>query len=84
MSTAIDSAGRLVIPKAVREAAGILPGIPLEVVFRDGRIEIAPAPVEVTISTVEGVAVAAPCEPVPLLSAGTVGATRDQLRGGRS
>lgn len=80
MSTAIDSAGRLVIPKAVRDAAGILPGTPLEVRFRDGRIEIEPAPIYVSVETVAGVAVASSREPVPMLSADIVTATRDRLR----
>lgn len=80
MSTAIDSAGRLVIPKAVRDAAGILPGTPLEVRFRDGRIEIEPAPIDVSVETVAGVAVASSREPVPILSADIVAATRDRLR----
>ncbi len=60
MSTAIDSAGRLVIPKAVRDAAGIQPGTPLEIRFRDGRIEIEPTPLEVSIEDLQGVAVASP------------------------
>lgn len=80
MSTAIDSAGRLVIPKAVRDAAGILPGTPLEVRYRDGRIEIEPIPLDVSVELVEGVAVASPREPVPVLLADTVTATRDRLR----
>lgn len=80
MSTAIDSAGRLVIPKAVRDAAGILPGTPLEVRFRDGRIEIEPAPIDVSVETVAGVAVASSREPVPMLSADIVTAARDHLR----
>ncbi len=80
MRTAIDSAGRLVIPKAVRDAAGIQPGTPLEVRFRDGRIEIEPAPLVVSIRSVGGVAVASPDEPVPILSATEVAITRDRLR----
>jgi AbrB family looped-hinge helix DNA binding protein len=80
MSTAIDSAGRLVIPKAVRDAAGIAPGTPLEVRFRDGRIEIEPVPLDVSVEAIDGVAVASPQEPVPVLSAETVAATRDRLR----
>ena len=80
MTTAIDPAGRLVIPKAVREAAGIQPGTPLEVRYRDGRIEIAPAPLDVSIEIVGGVAVASPREPVPVLSAEIVAATRDHVR----
>lgn len=80
MSTAIDSAGRLVIPKAVRDAAGIAPGTPLEVRFRDGRIEIEPVPLDVTVETIDGVAIASSQDPVPVLSAEAVAATRDRLR----
>ena len=80
MSTAIDSSGRLVIPKAVRDAAGIQPGMPLAIRFRDGRIEIEPAHLEVVIETMGGVAVASPVEPVPALSPGMVDATGDHLR----
>ncbi len=80
MSTAIDAAGRLVIPKAVREAAGIQPGTPLDIRFRDGRIEIAPAPLEVSIDDHHGVAVASPRQPVPVLSADVVRSVRDNLR----
>ena len=42
MRTTIDSAGRVVIPKAVREAAGLEAGAEVEVEFRDGRIELEP------------------------------------------
>lgn len=44
MRTAIDSAGRVVIPKALRDALGLSAGQPLDVVVREGRLEIAPAP----------------------------------------
>lgn len=43
MQTTIDSAGRIVIPKAIRDDAGLEPGTELEIEFRDGRIEIEPA-----------------------------------------
>ena len=36
----IDQAGRVVIPKEIRAAAGIEPGMPLVIMSRDGRIEI--------------------------------------------
>lgn len=42
MRTTIDAAGRVVIPKAVRDAAGLGAGTEVEVDFRDGRIEIEP------------------------------------------
>ena len=80
MSTAIDSAGRLVIPKAVRDAAGISPGTPLQVRFRDGRIEIEPVPLDVSVRSVDGVAVASPREPVAVLPAEAVDSTRARLR----
>jgi AbrB family looped-hinge helix DNA binding protein len=49
MKASIDDAGRMVIPKAVREAAGLRPGEPLEISYRDGRIEIEPAAAEVKL-----------------------------------
>jgi AbrB family looped-hinge helix DNA binding protein len=40
MKNTIDNAGRVVIPKAIREAAGLKPGSPLKIEYRDGRVEI--------------------------------------------
>jgi AbrB family looped-hinge helix DNA binding protein len=45
----MDRAGRVVIPKPIREKAGLRPGEPLEVTYRHGRIEIEPAASEVTL-----------------------------------
>ncbi len=42
MRATIDGAGRIVIPKAVREAAGLQAGAEVDVRFRDGYIEIEP------------------------------------------
>ena len=90
----MDSAGRLVIPKAVREKAGLSPSTPLDVRFHDGRVEIEPAPVEVRVeiepAPVEvrvemrrGVAVAVPDRPVPTLSAARVEEVRRSIRSER-
>ena len=38
MRATMDSAGRLVIPKEVRQQAQITPGMPLEVRLRDGLV----------------------------------------------
>lgn len=43
MRTTMDRAGRVVIPKGVREAAGLAAGGEVDVAYRDGRIEIEPA-----------------------------------------
>jgi AbrB family looped-hinge helix DNA binding protein len=42
ITVSIDRVGRLVIPKEIRDAAGIEPGMPLVVTCREGRIEIEP------------------------------------------
>lgn len=49
MRTTIDSAGRIVVPKALREAMGLTAGRLVDVVLTDGRLEIELAPVEVAV-----------------------------------
>jgi AbrB family looped-hinge helix DNA binding protein len=49
MRTTIDAAGRVVIPKALRDEAGLAPGTEIEVELRDGRIEIEPAMVPMRV-----------------------------------
>ena len=44
MKTTIDRAGRVVIPKTLRERAGLQPGSELDINLRDGVLEIAPPP----------------------------------------
>jgi AbrB family looped-hinge helix DNA binding protein len=41
MRTTIDAAGRLVVPKPLRDELGFAPGIELELDAVDGRLEVA-------------------------------------------
>ena len=43
MQTTIDASGRLLIPQEIQQQAGLTPGMPLEVHWRSGHIEIEPA-----------------------------------------
>jgi len=80
MKTTMDRAGRLVVPKKIREAAGIRPGSELTVRFADGRIEIEPAPLEVRLVKRGSLTVAVPRKRVPPLTPEAVGQTLDRLR----
>ena len=42
--TTIDGAGRIVVPKALRDALGLTPGTELEIMAADGLLEISPLP----------------------------------------
>ncbi len=42
MTTTIDSAGRIVIPKAMRDQLGLAAGTQIEVALRNGKVEIEP------------------------------------------
>jgi AbrB family looped-hinge helix DNA binding protein len=54
MRTTIDKAGRIVIPKALRDEAGLQGGTEVEVELRDGRIEIEPALVPMRLVVRDG------------------------------
>lgn len=84
MTTTMDQAGRLVLPKAARERAGLAAGMPLEVRVVDGRIEIEPVTARVTVEKQGGVWVAKPVEDLPVLRQEDVERTIDQLRGAES
>ena len=42
MRVTIDKAGRIVVPKAMRDELGLTPDTPLDVDVVDGRIELSP------------------------------------------
>ena len=79
MVTTMDAAGRLVIPREIRREAALEPGVPLEVRWRDGVIEIEPQPLAVTLTRKGRLLVAAPAASVPPLRTSTVERTRRDL-----
>jgi AbrB family looped-hinge helix DNA binding protein len=80
IQTTIDSAGRLVLPKTVRDEAGIQPGMSLKIIVQDGRIEIEPVPCDVRIVQRGPLYVAVPVEEGPTLTEETVERVRREIR----
>jgi AbrB family looped-hinge helix DNA binding protein len=80
MKSTIDSAGRIVVPKALRQALGLTAGQSLEIRAGDGRleIEIAPTPVKLK-KRGKGVVAVADVE-MPTLSADQVRDTLERIR----
>ena len=80
METTIDKAGRVVVPKAVREAIRLRPGTRVRFRVADGRIEIEPVPLDVSLERRGSVVVAVPREGRPVLTAEEVDETTANLR----
>lgn len=80
MQTTIDAAGRVVIPKALRDRLGLTAGEALEVRERDGRLELEPAPTPMSLVKGRGGVVAVPREKLPVLTDEVVRATMDRVR----
>lgn len=80
MKATIDSAGRLVVPKALRQALGFLPGQVLEMRAGDGRLEIEIAATPMTLQRRGKGVVAVPDESLPALSADKVRETLERVR----
>jgi AbrB family looped-hinge helix DNA binding protein len=76
----IDSRGRLAIPKAIREAAGIGPGAEVDVVLVGELIEVRPLPAKVRLGRVGRLLVAAPEAQTGTLSAGAVEQATEAVR----
>jgi len=80
MTTAIDSAGRIVVPKPLRDALGLAPGQTLEITAADGRLEIAIAATPMALKKRGKGLVAVPDVPVPPLTAEQVRDTLERTR----
>jgi AbrB family looped-hinge helix DNA binding protein len=80
MRTTVDGAGKVVIPKAIRDLAGLDPGVVLEVEFRDGQVVLEPATVRMRVvrrrqrSTIESES------EMPTLTSSDVRAVLDRVR----
>jgi len=80
MHVPIDAAGRLVIPKALCDAVGIVRGGIVEATVRDGRIELEVPPAAVRLERRGRVWVAVPVSSTLPLRKEDVKATVDALR----
>ena len=80
MKIAIDSVGRLVVPKALRAELGITGPTELEVIARDGVIELAVADVPARIGDRGGDPVIVTDRPMKPLTVEDVRAAIDRVR----
>jgi AbrB family looped-hinge helix DNA binding protein len=68
MRAAIDAAGRVVIPKSLRDELGLTPGVALEIHANDGALVIEPAPTPVSLVRRGKRVVARPAVRIPKLT----------------
>ncbi len=80
MKTTIDAAGRIVVPKAIREELALYGGEELEVTAVDGRIEIEVPLTPMHMERRGNVLVAVPAVPMPTLTAELVRETLERAR----
>jgi AbrB family looped-hinge helix DNA binding protein len=80
MKTTIDAAGRVVVPKVLRERLGLAGGRTVEIREREGRLEIEPAPTPMSLVKRRGGLVAVPSRKLPPLTDEIVRETLEQTR----
>ncbi|MCC6898870.1 MAG: AbrB/MazE/SpoVT family DNA-binding domain-containing protein [Polyangiaceae bacterium] len=80
MKARVDSAGRIVVPKALRLALALKPGQLLEIRERDGVLEIEAASTPMRLKRKGKVVVAIPDKPLPVLTAEEVRSTLERVR----
>ena len=80
MRTTIDKAGRIVVPKAMRDELGLSGGQEVEIVLADGRIEIEPVTSHIRLERRDGRLVGVSDREMPVLTAEQVRAVLERLR----
>lgn len=80
MRITIDGAGRIVVPKAIREELALYAGQELEVSARDGKVEIEVPQTPMRLEERDGVVVAVSDVPMPPLTQDVVRETLERVR----
>jgi AbrB family looped-hinge helix DNA binding protein len=80
MKAVIDRAGRIVVPKPLRQALGLRPGQPLEIRAGDGRLEIEITSTPMRLKKRGRGVVAVPETKLPTLTAVQVRETLERVR----
>ena len=80
MRTTIDKAGRIVVPKAMRDELGLRGGGEVEIALVDTRIEIEPVTSHIRLERRDGRLVAVSDREMPVLTAEQVREVLERLR----
>lgn len=80
MVTTIDSAGRIVVPKRLRDELGFKPGQELELSAVDGRLEVEHPVTPMRLVKKGGRLVAVADRPMPTLTSQMVRETLERIR----
>jgi AbrB family looped-hinge helix DNA binding protein len=81
MRTTIDGAGRIVVPKAIRDELGLMGGAEVEIRLVDGRVEVEPVGAVMRVErAADGHPVAVPDRELPVLTAERVRDLLEQVR----
>jgi AbrB family looped-hinge helix DNA binding protein len=80
MKTTIDAAGRIVVPKRLRDEMGLRPGQILQLEVTDGRLEVEIAPVEIRLEERSHGPVAVADQQLPRLTGDMVRQTLERTR----
>ena len=80
MRATIDSAGRIVVPKPLRDELGLQPGQVLELEVSDGRLQVEVAPVDIRLVRRRHGPVAVADQKLPTLTADIVRQTLERTR----